>query len=131
MHRLAELIRKGLATEGVREDKLIWGAGPGRDGKIEANVVGLALIALVGKERAVEMFEAALKESLGDDDPAEMVIEICDLLELETHQTEELVALQWKIGAAAIADRLESGEFTPETAPPPQVDLDLSKLKPC
>ncbi len=64
MKHLAELIRKGLSTKEVVEDKHICGAGV-EGSKISANVTGLALIGKIGVDNAVELFDQAMEEDGG------------------------------------------------------------------
>ena len=69
--KLAQFIRNGLAHEGVKEDRLIWGACIVSN-RVHANVIGLALIGKMGAvEQACQLFEKAFEESLGRADLTE------------------------------------------------------------
>jgi len=112
MSELAELIRKGLAQEGVTEDWQVWGAGF-IGGHVEANVIGLALIGKLGIEPACQLFEAALQEALFEDGESKPNTDkvLKELGLASTDQTEELTAIHNQIGAKQIAQMLESGEL--------------------
>ena len=108
---LARLIRKGLAQKGVKEEPLVWGAGVVK-GRVEANVIGLALIGKLGVEAACQLFENSLDEAfIGKGGPNIQKI-LQELGLSDTIQTEELAALHNEKNAEQIAQMLETGQLT-------------------
>lgn len=112
MKELAQLIRKGLAHKEVTEDRRVWGAGL-IGGRIEANIIGLALIGKLGVKPACRLFEEALAETLAEsEDIGPKVKEILHELGLsDVSQKEKLVALHNFEKAERIAQRLETGQL--------------------
>jgi len=112
MKELAQNIRRGLATEGVTEACEVWGACR-EGGVVIANVVGLALIGAVGKERAIRMMEEAFDESVLGTEDGSRTREVLEVLGLtDVSQTEDLAARHIEDASASfIADELESGRL--------------------
>lgn len=113
MNELAELIRKGLATEGVIENSLVFGAEEAEDnGVFEANIIGLALIGKMGIEEACNLSEKALSESLSRRTKCPNCDRILQELGIPNiNLLEKLVALNFKKTSGQIASMLESGEL--------------------
>jgi hypothetical protein len=105
---LADLIRKGLATEEVIEDREIFGAGI-VGGEIRANIMGLALIGKVGVTIACRLFEKSLGEEDEDGRANKKIFK--ELGFKDFIQTENLVVLHYQKTAEEIAQMLEKGQL--------------------
>lgn len=107
MEHLADLIRKGLATKSVVEDKYICGAGM-EGNKCHASITGLALIGKIGIKEACELFETAMEE--GVDGPCHK--RILKELKVKAFLLENMVAAHFtRASAEEIAMELETGVF--------------------
>ena len=107
---VATLIRRGLATSHVVEDREIWGAGRiSRHGNVHANIVGLAVIGKVGVEKATALFDKSLCEMSQEDGPATR--EIATIFGGNVETAEALIESHWSFGAEEIAAKLARNEF--------------------
>ncbi|MBI5037176.1 MAG: hypothetical protein HZC01_00490 [Candidatus Kerfeldbacteria bacterium] len=126
MKELVQYIRAGVAS-GAVEELNIWGAGID-EGRVEANVIGMALIGKIGTDRAIAMFELALDE-IAQAGPTPHSEAIMKELGLHSGQTEQLVELQFQgLSAAEIADKLESEEITLDNPEPETRTVKFSEI---